>query len=224
MCGSGLRHRIRMARTRCVGGVPRLRARPRPCDARARQVDVDADAPAGARALVNAVVDPAAALLHAESTPLALREQLAFGHLLRHVLWEDHVPARPRGMRHAHARRRASARREPKPRRAEAQGRGAARSVRPSFHRTRAGTRARTCTQSRRRNTCPNTQCRAPSPARADKSRASATQSGCGVSGVARAATRRRVARARAGAPGRRAPRHRASNHPRAPPCVNAAS
>eukprot|EP00302_Diacronema_sp_CCMP2436_P028816 CAMPEP_0179950400 /NCGR_PEP_ID=MMETSP0983-20121128/22913_1 /TAXON_ID=483367 /ORGANISM="non described non described, Strain CCMP 2436" /LENGTH=210 /DNA_ID=CAMNT_0021860333 /DNA_START=68 /DNA_END=701 /DNA_ORIENTATION=+ len=42
--------------------------------------------------LVDAVMHPSAALLHAETAPLVLQQQLALGHLLRHVLGQNHVP------------------------------------------------------------------------------------------------------------------------------------
>ena len=42
---------------------------------------------------VDGVVHPAAALLHAEATPLGLREQAALGRVLRDVLRQDHMAA-----------------------------------------------------------------------------------------------------------------------------------
>ena len=47
---------------------------------------------------VNGVVHPAAALLHAQAAPLALREQAALGRILRDVLGQDHVAAGARAV------------------------------------------------------------------------------------------------------------------------------
>ena len=43
---------------------------------------------------VDGVVDPSAALLHAEATPLRFGEQATLGGVLRDVLRQDHMPAR----------------------------------------------------------------------------------------------------------------------------------
>ncbi len=45
---------------------------------------------------VDHVVDPPKRLLHADGAPLGLVQEAVAGHVLCQLLWQDHVPTRPR--------------------------------------------------------------------------------------------------------------------------------